>query len=100
VEESGGALRLYPRYSGGVAGPLTRSVADGALMMATLAKSDDSDHMSLPPEKLDCRIEPAKLAGLRIGLLLEAGCGYPTSAPTRAALEGAAQDFAAAGAVV
>ena len=56
--------------------------------------------MSLPPENLDWRIEPAKLAGLRIGLLLEAGCGYPTSAPTRAALERAAQDFAAAGAVV
>jgi aspartyl-tRNA(Asn)/glutamyl-tRNA(Gln) amidotransferase subunit A len=32
--------------------------------------------------------------------LLEAGCGYPTSVPTRAALEGAARDFAAAGAVV
>ena len=56
--------------------------------------------MSLPPQGLDWRIEPAKLAGLRIGLLLEAGCGFKTAAPTRAAVERAAHDFAAAGAVV
>jgi aspartyl-tRNA(Asn)/glutamyl-tRNA(Gln) amidotransferase subunit A len=97
---SGGRVPIDPPYIGRVAGPLTRSVADAALMMATLAQPDDRDYMSLPPENLDWRIEPAKLAGLRIGLLLEAGCGYPTSAPTRAALEGAARDFAAAGAVV
>jgi len=69
-------------------------------MMATLAQPDARDFMSLPPQRLDWRVAPAKLAGLRIGLLLEAGCGYPTSAPMRAALEGAARDFAAAGAVV
>ena len=97
---SGGRVPIDPPYIGRVAGPLTRSVADAALMMATLAQRDDRDYMSLPPENLDWRIEPAKLAGLRIGLLLEAGCGYPTSAPTRAALERAARDFAAAGAVV
>src|SRR6202030_3575115 len=97
---SGGRVPIDPPYIGRVAGPLTRSVADAALMMATLAQRDDRDYMSLPPENLDWRIEPAKLAGLRIGLLLEAGCGYPTSAPTRAALERAARAFAAAGAVV
>lgn len=97
---SGGRVPIDPPYYGRVAGPLTRDVADAALMMATLAQPDDRDFMSLPPQKLDWRVAPADVAGLRIGLLLEAGCGYPTSAPTRAALETAAQDLAAAGAVV
>lgn len=97
---SGGRVPIDPPYYGRVAGPLTRNVGDAALMMATLAQPDARDYMSLPPENLDWRIEPAKLAGLRIGLLLEAGCGYPTSAPTGTALEAAARDFAAAGAVV
>jgi aspartyl-tRNA(Asn)/glutamyl-tRNA(Gln) amidotransferase subunit A len=97
---SAGRVPIDPPYYGRVAGPLTRSVGDAALMMATLAQPDVRDYMSLPPENLDWQLEPLKLAGLRIGLLLEAGCGYPTSAPTRAALGAAALDFAAAGAVV
>ena len=97
---SGGRVPIDPPYYGRVAGPLTRGVGDTTLMMATLAQPDARDYMSLPPEILDWQLEPARLAGLRIGLLLEAGCGYPTSAPTRAALEAAARDLAAAGAVV
>ena len=97
---SAGRVPIDPPYYGRVAGPLTRSVGDAALMMATLAQPDVRDYMSLPPENLDWQLEPLELAGLRIGLLLEAGCGSPTSAPTRAALEAAALDFAAAGAVV
>jgi aspartyl-tRNA(Asn)/glutamyl-tRNA(Gln) amidotransferase subunit A len=97
---SGGRVPIDPPYIGRIAGPLTRTVTDAALMMATLVQPDARDYMSLPPESLDWRIEPARLAGLRIGLLAEAGCGYPPSAPTRAALERAAADFAAAGAIV
>jgi len=100
LKPSLGRVPIDPPYIGRVAGPITRSVADAALMMATLAQNDTRDFMSLPPQPLDWRIEPANLAGLRIGLLLEAGCGYPTSAPTRAAIERAARDFAAAGAIV
>ena len=97
---SGGRVPIDPPYIGRIAGPLTRSVADTALMMATLAQPDARDYMSLPPERLDWQIEPARLAGLRIGLLAEAGCGYPASAATRASIERAAADFAAAGAIV
>jgi aspartyl-tRNA(Asn)/glutamyl-tRNA(Gln) amidotransferase subunit A len=97
---SGGRVPIDPPYIGRIAGPLTRSVGDAALMMATLAQPDARDYMSLPPERLDWQIEPARLAGLRIGLLPEAGCGYPASAPTRAAIVRAAADFAAAGAIV
>jgi aspartyl-tRNA(Asn)/glutamyl-tRNA(Gln) amidotransferase subunit A len=100
LKPSGGRVPIDPAYYGRVAGPITRTVADAALMMATLTQPDARDPMSLPPESLDWRIEPAKLVGLRIGMLMEAGCGYPTSAPTRGALEAAGRDFAAAGAIV
>ena len=90
---SGGRVPIDPPYIGRIAGPLTRSVADAALMMATLAQPDARDYMSLPPESLDWQIEPAQLAGLRIGLLSEAGCGYPTSAPTRAAHRARSRGF-------
>ena len=39
---SGGRVPIDPPYIGRVAGPLTRSVADAALMMATLAQPDDA----------------------------------------------------------
>jgi aspartyl-tRNA(Asn)/glutamyl-tRNA(Gln) amidotransferase subunit A len=91
---------IDPPYLGRVAGPMTRSVADAALMMATLAQPDARDFMSLPPQRLDWRVAPAKLDGVRIGVLLEAGCGYATAAPVRAAVERAGRDFAAAGAIV
>src|ERR1700723_656284 len=60
---SGGRVPIDPPYIGRVAGPLTRSVADTALMMATLAQPDARDYMSLPPERLDWQIEPARLSG-------------------------------------
>jgi aspartyl-tRNA(Asn)/glutamyl-tRNA(Gln) amidotransferase subunit A len=97
---SGGRVPIDPPYIGRIAGPLTRDVADTALMMATLAQPDARDYTSLPPERLDWQIEPAKLSGLRIGILSEAGCGYPVSEATRGALDSAAEDFASAGAVV
>jgi Asp-tRNA(Asn)/Glu-tRNA(Gln) amidotransferase A subunit family amidase len=100
LKPSGGRVPIDPPYIGRVAGPMTRSVADAALMLATLAQPDARDFMSLPPQRLDWRVAPAKLSGLRIGVLLEAGCGYATAAPVRAAVERAGRDFAAAGAVV
>ncbi len=41
-----------------------------------------------------------RLAGLRVGLMMEAGCGDPCGPETRAAVERAARDFEAAGARV
>jgi aspartyl-tRNA(Asn)/glutamyl-tRNA(Gln) amidotransferase subunit A len=97
---SNGRVPIDPPYAGRIAGPLTRSVADAALAMATLALPDARDYESLPPQALDWRIAPATLRGLKIGLLLEAGCGDRPRADVRAAIERAARDFAAAGAVV
>jgi Asp-tRNA(Asn)/Glu-tRNA(Gln) amidotransferase A subunit family amidase len=100
LKPSAGRVPIDPPYIGRVAGPLTRGVADAALMMATLARPDARDYTSLPPQDLDWRIEPTEPRGLRIGLMMEAGCGDAATAPVRAAVERAARDLAAAGAIV
>ena len=100
LKPSAGRVPVDPPYIGRVAGPMTRDAGDAALMMATLARPDARDYTSLPPEALDWEIAPAALKGLRIGLLLDAGCGAPPSADVRAAVERAARDFEAAGAHV
>jgi len=100
LKPSAGRVPIDPPYIGRVAGPITRSVADAALMMATLSLPDSRDTMSLPPQNLDWRVEPTDLRGLRIGLLLEAGCGDAATAPVRAAVERAARDLGSAGAIV
>src|SRR5271165_1729563 len=98
LKPSGGRVPIDPPYIGRVAGPMTRSAADAALMMATLSLPDVRDYSSLKYEKLDWAVEPASLKGLRIGLMLEAGCGAPPTPQVRAAVERAARDFEAAGA--
>jgi aspartyl-tRNA(Asn)/glutamyl-tRNA(Gln) amidotransferase subunit A len=100
LKPSGGRIPIDPPYIGRVAGPMTRSVEDAALLMATLSRPDARDFMSLPPQEMDWRIRPASLRGLRIGLLLEAGCGVPPTPEVRGAIEATARDFALAGAVV
>src|SRR6516225_3662967 len=66
---------IDPPYVGRVAGPMTRTVDDGALMMSVLSLPDVRDYASLKYEQLDWTVEPASLKGLRVGLMLEAGCG-------------------------
>ncbi len=100
LKPSGGRVPIDPPYIGRVAGPMTRSVDDAALLMAMLARPDARDFTSLPAQGLDWRVEPARLKGLRIGLLLDAGCGVPPTPEVRGAVEAAARDFALAGAVV
>src|SRR6202034_316359 len=95
-----GRVPIDPPYVGRVAGPMTRDVDDAALMMATLSLPDARDYASLKYEKLDWTIEPAPLKGLRVGLLLEAGCGGLPTPEVRAAIERAARDFDAGGAHV
>jgi aspartyl-tRNA(Asn)/glutamyl-tRNA(Gln) amidotransferase subunit A len=71
-----------------VAGPMTRSVRDAALMLSVLAGYDAADPFSLPEQKLDylAGIEDG-VAGLRIGILLHPGFAAPVDADGMAALE-------------
>jgi aspartyl-tRNA(Asn)/glutamyl-tRNA(Gln) amidotransferase subunit A len=100
LKPSAGRIPIDPAYVGRVAGPMTRDAADAALLMATLSQPDVRDYSSLKYEKLDWTIEAAALKGLRVGLMLEAGCGAPPNPEVTAAVQRAAKDFEAAGAHV
>jgi Asp-tRNA(Asn)/Glu-tRNA(Gln) amidotransferase A subunit family amidase len=89
---------------GRAAGPLTRTVTDAAIAMATLSRADPRDATSLPAQDLawaDLPTEPQPLLrGLRIGLLLDAGWGLPLQPEVQAAVLAAARLLADAGAIV
>jgi Asp-tRNA(Asn)/Glu-tRNA(Gln) amidotransferase A subunit family amidase len=98
LKPSAGRIPIDPPYVGRVAGPMTRDAADAALMMATLSLPDVRDYASLRYEALDWKIKPAALKGLRVGLMIEAGCGVPPTPEVSAAVQRAARDFEAVGA--
>lgn len=100
LKPSFGRVPVDPPYYGRVAGPMTRTVADAALMMRELSKPDARDGMSLPPQDIDWLALDRDLKGLRLGLQLDPGIGLPVEPETRAAIEAAARRFQAAGASV
>lgn len=95
-----GRVPIDPPYTGRVAGPMTRTVADSALLMSILSRPDPRDYMSLPPADLPWERLERDLKGLRIGLMLDAGCGLAVDPEIRDATIAAAQLFADAGAIV
>ena len=100
LKPSFGRVPIDPSYYGRVAGPMTRTVADTALMMREISKPDARDGMSLPPHEIDWLSLDIDVKGLRLGLQLDPGIGIPVEPETRAAIEAAAKAFAAAGAIV
>ncbi|UOB04923.1 amidase [[Acidovorax] ebreus] len=103
LKPSLGRIPIDPPYTGRAAGPMTRGVEDAALMMQVLSQPDARDSMSLPAQPIDWRqLAPGvqRLRGLRLGLLLDAGCGLATDPEVRAAVQAAAQRLADAGAIV
>ena len=101
LKPSAGRVPIDPPYIGRVAGPMTRDVADAALMMATLVAARRA-RLYEPQirERSTGRSSRRRLKGARIGLMLEAGCGVAPAPEVRAAVERAARDFEAAGAHV
>lgn len=103
LKPSLGRIPIDPPFTGRAAGPMTRSVADAALMMQELAKPDARDSMSLPFQAINWAqfdAGPEVLKGLKIGLLLDAGCGLPVEPEIKAAVLRAASAFEKAGAFV
>jgi len=103
LKPSLGRIPIDPPYTGRAAGPMTRTVADAALMMQVLSQPDARDSMSLPAQNIawdefDQGVEC--LRGLRIGLLMEAGCGLPVDPEVKAAVEHAARLLESAGATI
>ncbi len=100
LKPSLGRIPIDPPYIGRVAGPMTRTVQDSALLMSVLAQPDGRDHMSLPPAKIKWTKLDGDVKGLKIGLQLDAGYGLPVDPEVQAAIEAAAKLFAKAGAKI
>jgi len=103
LKPSLGRIPIDPPYTGRAAGPMTRTVADAALMMQLLSQGDTRDSMALPAQDIawsQFNQGAERLQGLRIGLLLEAGCGLAVEPEVRAAVEQAARWLEQAGAHV
>ena len=100
LKPSLGRVPIDPYYVGRVAGPMTRSVDDAALMMQVISAPDPRDAMSLPPADIPWRDLAIDVSGVRLGLMLDAGCGTPVEEPIKIAIEAAARRFEKAGAVI
>ena len=95
-----GRVPVTPPYQGRVVGPMTRTVADAARLMSIIGVPDTADHTALPALATEWPTGPGEVAGLRLGLITDAGPGLPIDPEVRAAVEAAGAAFAAAGAHV
>ena len=100
LKPSLGRIPIDPPYVGRVAGPMTRTVDDAALMMSVLSRPDRRDGMSLPPDSINWKALDKPLRKLRIGLMLDLGVGQALEPEVRAVAVKAARSFEAAGAIV
>jgi aspartyl-tRNA(Asn)/glutamyl-tRNA(Gln) amidotransferase subunit A len=100
LKPSLGRVPIQPPYAGRVAGPLTRTVGDAALMMTALSRPDWRDATSLPFQEIDWTRLERDVKGLRIGLHLDAGWGMPVEAAVAQAVAAAARALETAGAIV
>jgi len=100
LKPSLGRIPVDPPYVGRVAGPMTRTVDDAALMMSVLSRPDRRDGMSLPPDNIHWKALEKPIRKLRIGLMLDLCVGQPLEKEVRAVAVKAAKAFESAGAVV
>jgi aspartyl-tRNA(Asn)/glutamyl-tRNA(Gln) amidotransferase subunit A len=100
LKPSLGRIPIDPPYVGRVAGPMTRTVDDAALMMSVLSKPDRRDGMSLPPNDINWKALELPPRRLRIGLMLDLGVGQALESQVRDVAVKAARAFEAAGAEV
>ena len=103
LKPSLGRVPIDPPYTGRAAGPMTRTVEDSALMMQALSLPDARDSMGLPYQAIrwDQFDQGAqRVRGLKIGLLMDVGCGLPVEPEVRAAIERAARILENAGAII
>jgi aspartyl-tRNA(Asn)/glutamyl-tRNA(Gln) amidotransferase subunit A len=100
LKPSLGRIPIDPPYVGRVAGPMTRTVDDAALMMSVLSRPDRRDGMSLPPDNINWKALDKSPRKLRIGLMLDLDVGQALEKEVRDVAVNAAKAFESAGAVV
>jgi aspartyl-tRNA(Asn)/glutamyl-tRNA(Gln) amidotransferase subunit A len=97
---SQGRVPIDPYYTGRCAGPMTPTVDDAALLMEVISRPDWRDATALPYEKLNWDVPAADVRGLKIGLMLDAGCGNVADPEVCDAITQAAKLFESHGAEV
>jgi aspartyl-tRNA(Asn)/glutamyl-tRNA(Gln) amidotransferase subunit A len=97
LKPSLGRIPVDPPYVGRVAGPMTRTVDDAALMMSVLSKPDRRDGMSLPPNDINWKALDLPARKLRIGLMLDLRVGQALEKDVRDVAVKAARAFEAGG---
>jgi len=105
LKPSLGRIPTYPPYIGRIAGPMTRMVADAAMLLTIASRPDARDFMSLPYHAFDYAkaLEGADASwakGLRIGFLPDMQAGLPVHPEVAAAAQAAARALEGAGAKV
>lgn len=104
LKPSLGRVPIHPPFLGRTTGPMTRTVADAALLMTALTRPDARDFMALPYQEIDwpgvVGGDAAGVRGKKLGLLLDIGIGLPLQPAVRAAIIAAANAFEQAGAFV
>ncbi len=104
LKPSLGRVPINPPYMGRVAGPMTRTVRDAAMLMDVIAKPDPQhrDFMNLPPHTIEFAgaLEQFDLRGKRIAVFADAGMGWPVQSDVAAAVWDCAQLLEAHGAHV
>ena len=100
LKPSLGRVPIYPPYMGRVAGPMTRTVADAALLMNVLARPDARDFMS-PAVARSATSRRPRRSSSRSGCASAScptwGSDLPVHREVRAAAEAAASALAGAG---
>src|SRR5258708_3167083 len=83
LKPSLGRVPIDPPYVGRVAGPMTRTVDDAALMMSVLSKPDRRDGMSLPSHDINWKSLEKSPRKLPVRLMLDLGVGQALEKPVR-----------------
>lgn len=100
LKPSAGLVPLHAPYLGRAAGPMARTAADAAALMSVIARPDARDYSARPYPPMDWNKVLSSPAGLRVGLQLDAGSGAAVDPEVAAAVQRAAELFAAAGATI
>jgi aspartyl-tRNA(Asn)/glutamyl-tRNA(Gln) amidotransferase subunit A len=100
LKPSLGRVPVDPPYVGRVAGPMSRTVDDAALMMSVLSRPDRRDGMSLPPANINWKALDKSPRKLRVGLMLDLGVGQALEKDVRDVAVKAAKAFESTGAVI
>jgi len=100
LKPSFGRVPIYPSYMGRIAGPITRTAGDAALLMDVLGKPDARDFTSLPYDAPDFSRDSLQARNLTVGFMPWIGAGLAVHPEVAAACKEAAQALERAGAAV